>query len=110
LETYQIIAGFSDIKNELRIKASINKAFSELDLWFSLEEGVLYVHDYSDHAKSLALAAQNLTNKKWWIFLRKRTFGYLLIEQMLQKHVLEELIDELQELYSSHGFKRFNSR
>ena len=56
MQTFHIIAGFSDIKYELRIKANITKSLQELELWFTYEEGVLYAHDYVDHYKCIRRA------------------------------------------------------
>ena len=65
MQTFHIIAGFSDIKSELRTKTKITKPLQELELWFTCEDDVFYAHDYDDHQKCIALALYKPEDKSW---------------------------------------------
>jgi hypothetical protein len=52
------MAGFKFIRTELRIKCKIEKPLSELALWFTLENDILYVHDRENHKELLKEAIE----------------------------------------------------
>lgn len=104
MQAYHIIAGFSDIKSELRTKLGIKKSFTELQLWFSLNDGVLYTHDYADHNKNMVLAVHNPFRGGWKVFLQKGTFGEVLVKHIVEKYSANEVLEEILNLYRSHGF------
>lgn len=110
MDTYQIIAGFSEIKSELRTKARIQKSLDEITLWFSFEENILYVHDYDDHFKCMILAIYNRGANEWMYFLAKSGYGKMLVEDVCTIYSSNEIIRKLMELYRSHGFIPFYQR
>jgi hypothetical protein len=97
---YQIVAGFSEIKLELRKKAKISKKLMDLHLWFSLEGNTLRVHDYKDHKNSMDLAIC----KRKWIIGYKGVFGKRLIEYGIKSAENIKESERLNDLYKSHGF------
>ncbi len=101
MQTYQIVSGFSDIKSELRRKARIKKPLSELRLWFSLSEGVLYVHDYSDHMCSIVIALKAKTH--WIVYLDNKTFGYRLVFEIVNSVPEMKLVEYLSQLHEING-------
>lgn len=52
MHAYQIVAGFSEIKSQLRIKANLKKSLGDLQLWFSFEESEAFIlcrlHGFSE--------------------------------------------------------------
>jgi hypothetical protein len=102
LQDYQIVSGFSDIKSELRTKSEIKKSLSEIRLWFSLEGDVLYVHDYDDHEKCIALAIQS--SKGWVVFLGKGKSGFRLLEYVFSRVTFVQVPEELNEQYKLYGY------
>jgi hypothetical protein len=83
VESYQVISGFSDIKSELRDKAKIKKPLSEIQLWFTVDRGVLCVHDFSEHEKCIVLAIYSEKKTSWTVFLKKVS-GRRLVMWVLQ--------------------------
>ena len=88
MEAYQIIYGFSEIKSELQTKSRISKPLEQLELWFTLEEDVLYVHDYTDHTKCIALAIYNPADKAWKYFLKTGSYADKLIKYVCELFVV----------------------
>lgn len=72
--TYQFVAGFSEIKSHLRKQIKLSKSLSELRLWFSVDDGVLIVHDFHDHEKCLPLAIYYEPEAYWWVFFSGQSF------------------------------------
>jgi hypothetical protein len=104
VESYQVIAGFSDIKVEFLKKTGSTKALDELHLWFTLEDGMLAVHDYDEHKICVLVAVDNGPGKEWTIFLEPLSFGYLLIEYELTTDVSINLAWRLNRSFKSNGF------
>ena len=109
MQTFHIIAGFSDIKSELRTRAQISKSLQQLELWFTCDENVLYVHDYDDHQKCVVLAIYNPRSNLWNYFLRKGSFGELLVKQKCESTPVNLLADVFYKLYRLYGFIPFGS-
>lgn len=101
---YQIVAGFSEIKSQFRIKENLTKPLAELQLWFSFEEDILYVHDFHDHEKSMALAIYNGRETKWWVVFRGKGYGRRVIEYAIDRFELNKLAGRFYKLYRSHGY------
>lgn len=104
MEAYQIIAGFSDIKSEFITKTGTDKTLAELHLWFSYEDEVLYVYDYSDHTKALVLAVFNSGNSTWSVYLRPYSYGRALALYILSRTKLERIKNKFNEMYVLYGF------
>lgn len=79
---YQIVAGFLEIKIELRKKENISKKLVDLYLWVSNEDNLLCVHDYEDHKKCMTLAIYNKTRDEWAICF-KGALGRRVIEYVI---------------------------
>lgn len=101
MQSHQIISGFSDIKSELQKRTGMNKQMSELRLWFSRTDDVLYAHDYDLHRCCIMVAIK--TGGGWNIRLDPRTFGSKLILETLRDTAEEEIINELHRLYREYG-------
>ncbi len=72
VETYQVIAGFSDIKVELKERGRVTKSLSELRLWFTFRDDILCVHDYADHSKFIIIGLYDSKLNSWSILLQQR--------------------------------------
>lgn len=107
MEARHIIAGFSEIKSALRTKTQMTKSMQQIELWFSCDDDVLYVHDYEDNLKSLALAIYFLENKCWKSFFRNRSCGETLVVYYCEKYPSHLLAEEFNELYRLYGFIPF---
>ena len=107
MQTYQIVAGFSDIKSELQIRANINRDLKDLQLWFSFEEGVLYVHDHREHEKCIALALYNESQQVWQITFGGGAYGKQLIRHAVRSFSTGTLIRNFYRLYRLHGYITF---
>ena len=106
MEAYQIVAGFSDIKEFLRTKTRTQKSLTELQLWFSFENDVIYVHDYFEHKTSAALAVYSADQNLWTVYLEKN-FGERLIRRVIYTTPNKEINGTLNRLYDLHGFIPF---
>lgn len=102
MHAYQIVAGFSEIKIELRKKARISKPIKDLHLWFSIEENILSVHDYEEHGKFITLAVYD--DRDDWTIIYKDILGRRVIDYGIRKAEKFKEAKELNELYESHGF------
>lgn len=71
METYQIIAGLSGLKVLFRTKTQTPKTMDELELWFTFEDDILWIHDSQDHRKCVMLAIWRLESSSWLIFANK---------------------------------------
>ena len=104
---YQIVAGFSDIKSELRKQFHQNKNLGDLQLWFSFEQDAFYAHDYQDHPKCMTLAIYNRTEKTWQVTFGGGTYGKRLIQHAINNYDVSDLTDKFHYLYRSHGYITF---
>lgn len=102
MQSHQIISGFSDIKAELRTQTRTDKPMSELRLWFSLTDGVLYVHDYDLHRCCFVVAIK--TGLEWNVRLDPKTFGYMLIRETIGNGLEEKTVNRLHDLYDECGY------
>ncbi len=107
MESYQIIAGFSDLKAEFQLKSGTTKSLEELQLWFSFEEDVLYVHDYTDHNVCIVLAVLSNDKNKWQIYLKKGTFGERVVVATIASAPIDKIADSLNYQYRLYGFGPF---
>lgn len=80
---------------------------NELGLWFSFEEGILYVHDYADHEQCIAIAIYSRPQNNWRITLKQGTFGRKLIEWIVSKEEFGKIANKLNHEYVSYGFVPF---
>ncbi len=103
MDSYQLVAGLSDIKKELVVKTGSSKALSEVQLWFSYEDGVLYAHDYNDHAKCIVLAILKI-DETWVYFLQSNGYGFKLIKEATEQYLVDTIAKELNSTNFSHGF------
>lgn len=110
MEQHQIILGFSDIKLQFIKKLNLDKLPAELKLWFSLDEGVLYLHDYDKHETSIPIAI--FENGRVKYYLDKRDFSIPLLIYARNKSLLENssIAQELNELFDLYGTSKLNSR
>ncbi len=114
MQSHHIIAGFSDIKSEIRTKYQPDLEQSRLKLWFTFEHDVLYAHDFSNHKKFVALAIYNTKSGKypnasigneWRILFTQRYYGKKLIEYVVALNEPPDFIlENLRNLYKSNGF------
>ncbi len=110
MKAYQIIAGFSDIKSVFRTKTKTSKTMEELDLWFSIEDDVLYAHDRILHDQCIALAVYNKNHKYWSVTLKPNTYGKRLVVDVCAEHKIKTVCARLNDLYVLHGFRSFSRR
>ncbi len=101
MQSHQIISGFSDIKAELRTRTRTNRPMSELRLWFSLTDGLLYAHDYELHRCCIVIAIKNSDN--WFVRLDPKTFGYKLVSETISRWPEVKLVKQFQVLYEGYG-------
>ncbi|GEM_PF-3726818 len=101
---YQIVAGFSEIKSQLRKQTNLSKSLEVLQLWFSFEEDVLYAHDFHDHKKCMALAVYKRNNSSWLVTFRGSAYGRQVIEYGINRSELNKLAYIFNDLYKSHGY------
>jgi hypothetical protein len=101
MQSYQIIAGFSDIKSELRIRAKTNKEMAKLRLWFSMSNDILYVHDFDHHKCCFAIAIKR--DGEWNVRLDNRTFGHKLILETTRELPTDKIVEKLRNQYDIYG-------
>lgn len=106
MQDYQIVAGFSEIKLQFRMKANLNKSLDEFHLWFSFEEGILFVHDFDDHGKNMALAIYSKQEAKWWVVFRGKSYGREVIEFGIHQAEKKDAGEALYDLYLLYGYTR----
>jgi hypothetical protein len=105
MQSHHIIAAFSDLKSEIRTKYRPAFEQSQLKLWFTFEHDVLYVQDFANHKKCIALAIYNSKFCEWKVMFTQRHYGNKLIYYVIgfdkrPKLVLEDFF----KLYKSYGF------
>lgn len=105
METYQIIAGFSDLKVLFRTKVQMTKSLEELELWFSFDGEVLWMHDYNEHEKCMALAILGQSDMQWSIYAKDGTYGRNLIEEILFSNPLHKVARKINQQFELYGFK-----
>jgi hypothetical protein len=66
LQPVEIMSGFKNIRFVFRTKCKIRTTLSELALWFSEENEVLYVHNLENHDKAMALAFKDTKVAGGW--------------------------------------------
>src|SRR2546429_129668 len=106
MQDTQIIAGFSDLKLQFSDKHTISGPLIELVLWFHLQDEVLYMHDYHNHAKFIILAVLK-SEFDWITFLKPGSLGERLVKHAITNYRLEKFntVDAfLNEKFSSHGY------
>ena len=101
---HQIMAGFSEIKTQLRTKTNLNKTLADLQLWFSNEGDVLYAHDFHDHEKCMALAVYNGSKSIWRVIFLGNAYGREVIEYAIGGIGPERSATKLNSMYNSHGY------
>ncbi|MEQ1665364.1 MAG: hypothetical protein ABL927_08325 [Bdellovibrionales bacterium] len=72
--------------------------------WFTLENGVLYAHDYDDHQHCIALAIK--AKNKWRVILDLRSNGHRLIYKVVHENIESKILKTLDELYTEYGHYR----
>jgi hypothetical protein len=106
MKTIEIMAGFKDIKTELRIKYPDILTLKEIHLWFRLENNLLKVHDYNSHERQIKLATY-LSHSKTidHIFLENKNRGRkLILYAGVEAAIKNEKIDDyLNGLFVAHG-------
>ena len=107
MQSQYIIAGFTDIKSELRIKTRTEIDITDLHLWFTLQDNVLYVHNYSDHKICTALALYKLTENSWRVYLRPGCYGEQLVVFLTAITPLNNLAENFNLHYDLYGFSPF---
>ena len=107
MHAYQIVAGFSEIKSELRNKTNINKVLSDLQLWFSYEVDVLYAHDHADHLKCIALALYKRPEGTWAISFTGGAYGKQLVAHVINKFGAKSSAYEFNNLFQLYGYIAF---
>jgi hypothetical protein len=105
MQLIQIMSGFSDIKRQLRMKTQIEKEPWEFELWFTLEDGFLCVHDRHNHNLQLVMAVYSPEAQRWKTFLEMGSFGARLLLYAIEKFRAHEIHDELNELYELAGLR-----
>lgn len=108
METYQVIAGFSDIKVELKERGRITKSFSELRLWFTFRDDILCVHDYADHSKFIIIGLYDSKLNSWSILLRANSYGERLVLKMTSGKPSDDLVSAFQTAYLLLGHIPFS--
>ena len=101
---YQIVAGFSEIKSQLRMQASLSKSLDELQLWFSFVDDVLYVHDSHDHKKCIALAFYKKNKSAWRVSFEGKAYGREVIEYAIGLSEPNELSERFNNLFKLYGY------
>ena len=104
MERMHIIAGFSDIKSELRTKTQINKLLTNLRLWFSYNNGILCAHDYHEHNKNIILVVFNSSENTWRLFLRENSYGKNLVMDIVYNTPQDKILVRIRALYAEYGF------
>lgn len=107
MHSYQIIAGFSEIKSELRNYYKMSNPLNELHLWFTFEDNVLCAHDFNEHAKFLALAAHDQFAGDWNTTFRGGDYGTQLIEYAIETFEMHKLAKEFYGFYLLNGHFTF---
>jgi hypothetical protein len=110
METYQIVAGFSDLKVLFRTVVNDSKTMEELELWFTFDGEVLWMHDYGDHKKCMILAVMRPSNIEWSIFVPEGTYGRKLIVDTIGSTAEHPLGIYLNRLYNLFGFRIHTTR
>jgi hypothetical protein len=105
MESYQIVAGLSDLKVLFRTKTKTLKTLQGLELWCSFENDILWIHDYHDH-KQVIIAALYLTDSKAWAFYTvKGTYGDKLLRQLTVDFPPRQVAFQLNRFLESFGFR-----
>jgi hypothetical protein len=107
METYQVIAGYSDIKVELKERAGILKPLSDIKLWFTFEDEILCVHDFENHDKYIIVAFCDVDQCSWKILLRSGSYGEKLVLSWTSSIAAAKLARELNVEYSLMGHTPF---
>ncbi len=106
MQPIQIISGFSDIKVQFADKRRIRKPLSELHLWFTDFDGMIYVHDYKQHGTSMVIALN--TRVGWKVTLIKNSRGAELTIDLIKKYESEKSWDRISlifnKFYAEFGF------
>jgi hypothetical protein len=102
MQSLHIIGGFSDIKSQFIKKYYLERAPVKLRLWFSIEDQIVYVHDYKYHNKCMMVAVFDglVYESRIDIDRVKRLVNYAFD---LSKNKNNDIADELNNLYASHG-------
>jgi hypothetical protein len=103
VESIQIKNGFSDLKDDFRTRLRIQKSMNNLRLWFSVSNGEVYVHDYSNHYANMILALRHDSTSEWKIFVKEKTYRYSLVRFFVDSYPLELLQDQLNEQFNLYG-------
>ena len=104
---YQIIAGFSEIKSEIRNQYNLTENLEDFQLWFSLEQDIIYAHDYQEHEKCIALAIYKRPENTWRITFSGGDYGKQVITYATNKFEIEDIDEAFYDLYRSHGYIAF---
>lgn len=109
MEQLYVVAGFSQIKSELRIKANIVKPMGELGLWFTLLDDVLYVHDYDQHERCIVIATLNDDNNINRTFIDEPGYSHVLLSYACRIANLNavRLDQQMNEMYELYGYRPF---
>ncbi|MEQ1665110.1 MAG: hypothetical protein ABL927_07005 [Bdellovibrionales bacterium] len=110
MDALHIIAGFSDIKSELRTKTRLSTTLDQLELWFTFDNNVLYIHDYDDHEKCIPLVIFASTNRSLTYLLPDHGYGFNLVKYICENNSYDEILEPIKGLYASHGFIPFRRK
>lgn len=107
MQELSVVIAFSDIKREFLAKVRTNRSIEDLQLWFTLVDGVLYVHDYEDHEVCMVLALWQDEAKILKVYLPSGSFGDRFIKYLFRTYSQGQLLRKLQDYYDSCGFRPF---
>ncbi len=85
LDAIEVMSGFKEIKTAFRSKCGISKPVYELELWFTVKDKVLHVHDMEDQKISMALALFLSRQNTWKIRLTPNSAGELLVRKATEE-------------------------
>ena len=98
MQQKDLVVGFSDLKDILIHTYKIEKPREQVRLYFSIITADLWMHDYDDHAKKVALLQGGLNR------LPYDSFGWRLVNFVKKSRKPDALLNDLFQLY---GFFRF---
>jgi hypothetical protein len=107
MKPHQISIGLSSIKLQLIRKLGLNKDLNEMNIWFSLEDGVLYVHDFNKHKSCMVIAL--VSNRVERCFLNGGHFDVEVVHHGYNKSIETKtnIAEAMNKLYNSDGFWGF---
>ena len=74
---------------------------NELRLWFSITDGVFYVHDYWNHKVCMIVALR--ARSGWVVRMPPKTFGHQLVKLIVAEPIERRILTKVRELYEKFG-------